>query len=483
MPSLDAVDPSTRPAAGPGTGPAFYAPWPRCSRRSAAIAALLPSSAAVIVIHAHTTMWIRRVKSGAELSPPPRNVPAVSLSNPVLSATAARVQVMAAAARAAQAVTDTEQPPESRLQTLMDAHARVLAVRGPGSPLTFSDFRDLLTQDLSLLLPSHIAAEELQGVCLITEDGQFDDDLYDLQQEQMLVLRALAKTVRGGRTPTGEALAAEMDQERAYTALKKRGEQKVYVQGRQALVDVPAGPDGELRKLRMPSSVMDFYQPIPHAALFDRWWFACPVCRWPMKITIQRGRGTKTGSARCFHRPHARMGASYIFKIPDGGRPPSLMPAASAPPRPSGATAVLFADVAGRVPEPRPAEGHKALTRGVWRWTTIPGLVEVGLFRALADRGLKPELWPDLDAYDLHVEVAGTSFRIDVKDYSNPLLLGKKIQADEGDAGGAEWLVVPDFRPSSVPVLTTVCAEFGLRVATAGAMGEMICEKAGIKWQ
>ncbi|GHJ49062.1 hypothetical protein Cs7R123_64040 [Catellatospora sp. TT07R-123] len=365
----------------------------------------------------------------------------------------------------------------------MDAHARVLAVRGPGNPLTFSDFRDLLTQDLSLLLPSHIAAEELQGVCLITEDGQYDDDLYDLEQEQMLVLRALAKAVRGGRTPSGESLAEEMDQERAYTALKKRGEQAVYVQGRQALIDMPAGSDKDLRKLRIPSSVVDFYQPIAHAALFDRWWFACPVCRWPMKITIQRGRGTKTGSARCFHRPHAAMGASYIFGIPDGGRPPSLMPAASAPPRPSGAAAVLFTDVSGRVPEPTPAEDHKALTRGVWRWTTIPGLVEVGLHRALEARGIKVDLWPALDAYDLHVELPAMSFRIDVKDYSNPLLLGKKIQADEGDAGGAQWLVVPDFRPSSVPVLTTVCAEFGLRVATAGAMGQMICEKAGIAWQ
>jgi REase associating with pPIWI_RE len=403
------------------------------------------------------------------------------LASPV-DATTVRHQVMTAAAMAAQALTDTEQPPDGRLQTLIDAHGRILAARGPASPLTFSAFRDLLTQDLALLLPDGVPAEEMQGVHLITPDGQYDDDLYDLQQEQRLVLRALAKTTRGGWPASGELLEAEMDQERVYAALKKRQDEAAYVDGRKALIETPAGPDSKLRKLRLPSSVADFYRPITHAATLDRWWFACPICRWPMKITVRRFRGSKTGSARCFHRPHTALGAAYHFKIPGGGQPPSLVPSASAPPRPSGDGSVLFTDVRGHIPEPSLVEGHKALARGVWRWTTIPGLVEVGLYQALEDRGLKPVLWPDLDSYDLYVKAGTSPFCIDLKDYSNPLLLARKVQADEGDAGGAQWLVVPDYRAPSVPLLSTVCKEFGLNVATAGQIGALVCQKASVPW-
>jgi hypothetical protein len=110
----------------------------------------------------------------------------------------------------------------------------------------------------------------------------------------------------------------------------------------------------------------------------------------------------------------------------------------------------------------------------------------VALYQALEARGLKPDLWPDLDAYDLHVAVGSgerkTTFSIDVKDYSNPLLLARKVQADEGDAGGAQWLVVPDYRASSVPLLTAVCKEFGLKVATAGEIGAQICQEGGVRW-
>ena len=96
-------------------------------------------------------------------------------------------------------------------------------------------------------------------------------------------------------------------------------------------------------------------------------------------------------------------------------------------------------------------------------------------------------LWPELDAYDLQVAAgqgAGrTEFRIDVKDYTSALLLAKKIQADGGDRGGAEWLVVPDYRESSLDLVGTVAGEFGLKTATASGIGELICKKAGAAWQ
>ena len=79
-----------------------------------------------------------------------------------------------------------------------------------------------------------------------------------------------------------------MDQERAYAGLKKRQDQAAYVAGRMALIQTPAGADADLRKLKLPSSVADFYRPIAHAATYDRWWWACPVCGWPMRVTVSR---------------------------------------------------------------------------------------------------------------------------------------------------------------------------------------------------
>ena len=405
---------------------------------------------------------------------------------PPAESTQLRHRVLTAAAMAAQALTDAEQPPEARILTLMDAHGRILAARGPSSPLTFSRFRELLAGDLALLLPDGVPAEEMSGVRLITPDGLYDDDLYDLEQEQRLVLRTLAKAVRHGRAASGDGLEAEMDQERAYAGLKKRQDQAAYVAGRTALITTPAGTDAELRKLKLPSSVIDFYRPIAHASTYDRWWWACPVCSWPMRVAVSKSRTARTGTVRCYHQPHTAQGAAYHFKIPADGRPPTLVPAASPPPLAPGNASVLFPDVRGHVPEPVLAEGHKALTRGVWRWTTVPGLIEVSLHEALTARGLQPRLWPDLDAYDLHVEVgAGAGrqvFQIDLKDYSNPMLVARKVQADEGDPGGAQWLVVPDYRASSVPLLAAVCREFGLKVTTAGEIGAQVCRAGGVAW-
>ncbi|MFI8991584.1 hypothetical protein ACIG63_42595 [Streptomyces antimycoticus] len=392
--------------------------------------------------------------------------------------------VMAAAAMAAKALTDTEQSPEGRLGTLLDAYGRIQAAHGPASPLSFGEFRTLLQGDLSRLLPGRVPADELDGVRLISPDGYFDEDFFDLEIEQRVVLRALAKTTHAGRPASTRNLEAEMDQDRVFTALRKRMDQDAYVHGRSSLIRVPAGSDAELRRLNLPSSVAEFYRPIAFDAVWDRWWFACPVCRWPMKVTVHGTRARRTGSVRCFHRPHAAWGAAYSFKLPDAGRPPVLA-LLSRPVKPSGAEAVLFPDLSGPVPEPLPVEGHKALSRGVWRWTTVPGLVEIALFDALSLRGLPVELWPELDAYDLRVTAGpdGAEFRIDVKDYTSAILLAKKVQADGGDRGGAEWLVVPDYRASSLELLGTVAGEFGMKSAAASGLGQLICKKAGVAWQ
>jgi hypothetical protein len=65
------------------------------------------------------------------------------------------------------------------------------------------------------------------------------------------------------------------------------------------------------------------------------------------------------------------------------------------------------------------AETYKAITPGVHRYGTIPGLWEIYLSEELSKIGARVTLWPEIDEYDLLVEF-GRKIRwaIDVKDWS-----------------------------------------------------------------
>ncbi|MEU9127490.1 hypothetical protein AB0D08_05120 [Kitasatospora sp. NPDC048540] len=397
-----------------------------------------------------------------------------------------RYLVTRAALRAAKAMTAPGLEPQQRLTTLMECHGMLHAARGPGSPLAFGEFRRALRGDLAVLLPEGVRPLDLGGMLVVDQDGQVTEDAFDLDLEQQMLLHTLRKLDTFAGVVSDRDLQSEIDQETAFTLLRKQGEQAVYEAGRKDLIRCPAGPVDQLCELRLPPLVADFYREIPFDSVYRGWWFPCPVCRWPMRVVVRRNAGTSVGAARCWHTPHADMGASYLFRLPADGSAPELLPE-PAPPRPEGREAVLYPDL-GEVPQALPAEGHKAVTRGIWRYTTVPGLPELALYDRLTERGLKVSLWPGLDAYDLLIEVGPkrgkkTTFKVDVKDYTSATVLGSLVHAQEGDRGGADWLVVPDYRARQVPLLSGVCAKYGdMQVATASEFGELVCEKAGVNW-
>lgn len=397
-----------------------------------------------------------------------------------------RYLVTRAALRAAKAMTAPGLSPQRRLETLMECHGTMNAARGPDSPrLEFGAFRKALKGDLAALLPEGVTPLDLDGMLVVDRDGQITEDAFDLDLEQRMLLHTLRKLDTFAGAVNDRELQSEIDQETAFTLLRKQGEQRVYEAGRTDLIRCPAGPVDDLCELRLPPLVADFYREIPYDSLYQGWWYPCPICKWPMRIVVRKNAGTAVGVARCWHTPHADMGASYLFRLPTDGSAPDLLPEPS-PPRPSGREAVLSPDL-GDVPQAVPAKGHKALSRGIWRYTTIPGLPELDLHDRLAERGLEVSLWPGLDAYDLLVEVNAkrgkkTRFKVDVKDYTSAPTLAKLIHAQEGDRGGADWLVVPDYRAGQVHLLSGVCEKYDMRVATASAFGEMVCERAGVSW-
>lgn len=72
-----------------------------------------------------------------------------------------------------------------------------------------------------------------------------------------------------------------------------------------------------------------------------------------------------------------------------------------------------------------------------------PGVDELVLFDAMVERGLKPRLYPDLDRVDIAI---GKQIGIDLKNYSSPTLLGRKLASSLGglSAYPEKWLVIPD---------------------------------------
>lgn len=88
------------------------------------------------------------------------------------------------------------------------------------------------------------------------------------------------------------------------------------------------------------------------------------------------------------------------------------------------------------------------LKRPFRRYISFPGLAELRLANNLQKLGLKVELWPQFDRYDLHITFPkGTSWAIDVKDWSNPYLLGRSLKEIpySGDFSRF-YYVVPNYR-------------------------------------
>ncbi|MBW4695866.1 MAG: hypothetical protein KME27_29475 [Lyngbya sp. HA4199-MV5] len=95
------------------------------------------------------------------------------------------------------------------------------------------------------------------------------------------------------------------------------------------------------------------------------------------------------------------------------------------------------------------------LRRGIERFWFYPGRAEVRLYERFMELGLEVELYPSCDCYDLRVTFSdGEVWAIDLKDYSNPYLLVKRL-GDEPIPCTPPWdlayIVVPNERKRDRP--------------------------------
>jgi hypothetical protein len=99
-------------------------------------------------------------------------------------------------------------------------------------------------------------------------------------------------------------------------------------------------------------------------------------------------------------------------------------------------------------PEYAEDDGVLLLTRPLRLFVTAPGQSELRLERRLRRLGLKPELWPGFDAYDLRITLPdGRVWAVDVKDWANPALLARHTVPLLDDPPYDEaFVVVPEHR-------------------------------------
>lgn len=391
------------------------------------------------------------------------------------------------------ALTRADMSGPGRLERIMEAQGALMAAAGPGHRIRFADLLDRLAGEqagaLAGLMPEWADPGSLEGLRLLDADGVTTSEGFDFRLEAERVIRSAQKVGKFAGRVTYTALEGEYSQDAVFSAIKG----PFYERHRTNLIEHPVvlekEPQGKetgepaLADLNLPTRAIDFYQPIPQHARYRGWWFPCPACRWPMKISLSRSRTKEQGSARCLYPWHEQTGASYLFR-PTQGEALVLHPAFECR-APDGSRAALWTGCVPEVPEARPVDGYRALVRKVWRSTCVPGWPELRLHRAinaeLEGTGWSAELWPDSDRIDLHVATQKGSarkalFPADFKDYTFVSLLIDKLHLDAGDKGDAEWLVVPDHRQEQIPPLDSVCRKYRMRAVTASQYVEMVVD-------
>jgi len=395
-------------------------------------------------------------------------VSTIGAERPGVSEEELRYLALHAALIAADALTDEALPSEHRLEALTRAYGMVMALRGPGHPLDFGEFRRRVRGPVSALLPPGVDDAGLGAVLAIdSATGERNVDLEALDGEFGVVARLKSDL------PHWTWLRDELSENHAYVLFRRGENQKAYENRRRFVISRPAGTRVELRA--MPRELDELYHPVPGHRRYDRWCFLCPVCQWPMRIQ-RRGPVIKVA---CDDPGHRERGANYRSRTDDdvADAAPPLIP--TGPAAAVTAAGRLLAPPAGQVVA-HEADRVSMVQQPSWRSHVIPGLLELALADELRSRGAQVQLWPRMDSYDLHITApTGRSWKVDVKDV---ISVDALIRRSRGSDGSGLTMVVPDRLSSQVPLLERALKPDGWKVRTATRLARDVCRAAGRSW-
>lgn len=362
---------------------------------------------------------------------------------------AARDSVVMAACAAASAVADPAMADRDKAARLMECLGVVSAAFPIGSAPTLRDFRRLLQEPLRRLMPPGVDPGPVGDLVLVDETSRLCDEAEDICREHMVPVAGVAE-----RWPVAR-LRAEQEERRLYRGLRSLG-QAGYVRARELLVDLPAG---DLRVLRRAWDDLwprfGDYAPVSDLGrvLVDGWWFPCPACRWPMRAEAATG-----GVWRVACEAHAARGIAYTTRPADWPGRPVLAAAGRH---------------AGKV-EGQPATAdHLAVSRPVWRYVTLPGIMETDLRDHARQLGADVSMWPNLDEFDLHIQLGGNVWRIDAKAWASPVALAHALLACEPPGQHLE-IVIPDHQRPACAAINDMFAGRRMTARTLSGMKRLL---------
>lgn len=176
----------------------------------------------------------------------------------------------------------------------------------------------------------------------------------------------------------------------------------------------------------------EFYDPIPDHLIADGHLYRCPECRWPMN---PQRREVQCGSAWCRDK-------SSVYRW-DNDKLLNLV-----------TSRALKGEVAGK---------RHMLKSALWKFTLLPGLLELQLAEQLSQQGVDVTLWPNVDRSDLRVMYGGMTLDIDAKVWISPRSLGHHLEQMRPST--LRWIVIPDYQHAHVGWLQSICPQ-GIQVFT-----------------
>lgn len=243
----------------------------------------------------------------------------------------------------------------------------------------------------------------------------------------------------GGHDPEAEVVQARVNDARHAFAMRKKGEDE-YRRFRRFLVSNGHAAEFDIVRALMGSALSfdDLYEEIPGQCILETsrkpTFLPCPRCTWPM---LRRAELLQCEAIAC-----QLQGARYLIEKGELSRLGSM-----------------------GLPIAVEAAGRFRLRRGPWRYTLYPGLAELELYSQLEGlKGVRCELWPGHDRYDLNVHAGGRTIHVDVKDWCSPRALAERLSGREPDQ--EIWIVIPDARTRQVPVLEELCRGMRWRFST-----------------
>jgi len=306
----------------------------------------------------------------------------------------------------------------------------VMLALGPGrGPVTPMDLITAMTRPLGdLLVLAGVSGDPaVDDLVLLDEFGELHDAALESGCE--FVGEVLHMATAPAWLPRWSWMRAEQVEQAIFRKLVD-GTDEQYRASRRFLVEHPAGEFAALVAAANESRAERVAPFVPlgpgqrFLAADDRlWWWPCPVCRWPMRVSRTE--------CRCVYRPHRA-----VYDIDATRARPRLQSRAGAP-RPPAVLPVT--------------EMTKRVEESVWRYITVPGSTELRLAEHLRGLGATVTEWPDHDSCDLLVETqAGGHLRIEIKEYTSVDQLVERLRTSPPRA---DVLVVPDTHRQQCRVL------------------------------